>query len=319
MIAHAIHAEQADSVLTFASHCKTLRLGTRGSAMALWQARHVASLLIDIGYDAQIVEISTSGDRDLTRPLSALTSTSPFADDIETALLRGEIDIAVHCRKDLPVTLTPGLVLAAILPRSDAREALVSRTGATLIDLPHGASVATSCVRRAAQIRMLRPDIQTPWIRGPVDDRVRQVKRGDFDGAILALAGLQRLNLQNDVAEIFPIEQFVPAPAQAVLVIQVRTDDVSTREMISHLDHSPTRLATETELNFFHPFENRTDISAAAYATAGDVIQLYARLSTPSGRVLWTGSLEGVDPVAAASDAHEQAARHGVNIAEIAA
>jgi len=318
-------------------HTAKLRLGTRCSALALWQARHVAQRLRGQGVNVELAPMTTSGDRDLSKPIAELsaaspTAASPFADDLEKALRAGEIDLAVHSLKDLPIgggqcppytlptVMANDLVIAAILPRSPASESLVSRHHCPLMALPVGAVIGTSSPRRAAQVRALRPDLRVEPIRGPVDDRVQQVRAGLFDAAILATAGLLRLGLENEIAQRFELDEFLPAPGQAALAVQVRRDDLSTRAKIASLDHEPTRRATGAELDFLQPFESRDDVAVAAYAhyprTGGTVwrsqavnprntwpgvpdhatLTLHARILSIEGKILFDGVLSGDDP-----------------------
>ncbi|MCG8406334.1 MAG: hydroxymethylbilane synthase [Phycisphaerales bacterium] len=275
---------------------RVLRLGSRRSALALWQARYVAEQLLELGCNVEVVEIDTSGDRDLNRPIHELGSSAPFSDDIEQALLENEIDLAVHSLKDLAVKSPDGLTVAAVLKRGDARETLVSRENAKLIELPVGAVIGTSSPRRAAQIRRFRPDLRVAPIRGPVEDRVRQVRRGDFDAAVLAAAGLERLGLSHEAAEMFSLDEFVPAPAQAALAVQTRAGDDEILSQFKSLDHLSTRRAVTAELEFLRPFESRIDVVAAAYGTSQAVIRLHSRLLTSTGELLWDMILEGEDP-----------------------
>lgn len=284
-----------------------IRLGTRSSALALWQARHVAEKLRQLDCDIEIIEVSTSGDRDLRRPISELESSAPFADDIELALFRNDIDLAVHSLKDLSVESHDGLVIAAVLKRGDPRETLVSGRNVRLVDLPSGAVIGTSSPRRVAQIKHLRSDLRTVPIRGPVDDRVRQVRRGDFDGAVLAAAGLERLGLLHEATEFFPLNEFVPAPAQSALAVQARADSADLVRHISLLNDEATHAAVTAELEFLRPFESRGDVVAAAYAFSQDSICLHSRLLTYSGEIHCDMVLEGEDPYELAARALRQA------------
>lgn len=267
---------------------RTLRLGARGSAMALWQARHAADLLRSTGADVEIVEISTTGDRNTNDPIERLGTSNPFCDDIEAALRRGWIDLAVHSYKDVDVEdeSANGLTIAAILPRDDAREALVTPTGCTLEELPAGARIGTSSPRRRAQLLALRPDLACVPIRGPVDARIRQLDDGRFDGAILALAGLQRLGVQHRASEVFDIDRFLPAPAQGALAIQIRAGDEAMRKIVEPLDDAPTRAATDVERTLERHFARMSDAAFAAYAAIGDRIEVYAKLLSLEGESL---------------------------------
>jgi hydroxymethylbilane synthase len=280
-----------------------LRLGTRASAMAMWQAGLVARLLRAGGATIEVVELSTPGDRDRTRAIADLPGDAPFADDIEAALLGGEIDLAVHCLKDLPAASTPGLTLAAYLPRQDAREALVSRDGRRLDALAKGAVVGTSSPRRAAQVLRLRPDLRVATIRGPVEDRVAQVDAGRFDAAILAVAGLERLGLAHRASEVFSLEALLPAPGQAILVVQVRADDAAAAAIAAGLDDDATRRAAEAEWALQRAFENDRSIALGAMATCehGGEIRLVGRIVTLDGAMVWEAAAEAASPDEAAS------------------
>ncbi len=289
---------------------EVLRLGTRASALALWQAGHVAEKLRAMEVSVELIEISTHGDRDLDSPIYELGSAAPFSDEIEEALLRGEIDIAVHSLKDLPVEGRNGLVIAAVLERGDPREALVSRGNLTLAQLPPSAMVGTSSPRRAAQLKHLRPDLETAPIRGPVEDRVRQVRRGAFDAAVLAAAGLERLGLLHEAAEFFEVDHFMPAPAQAALAVQARRADREILKLIHRLEHAPSRRTVTAELEFLRPYESNLEITAAAHATVRvDEIRMHARLTAADGTMLWDAIVCGRDPIGTARLAIRQAER----------
>lgn len=288
-------AETRNDNFRLAKKTPILRVGTRSSRLALAQVEIVRQRLASIGIAIDVVELETLGDRDQRTPISGFATASPFTDDIEVALLRGNIDIAVHSLKDMPLVPTTGLGVAAILERGDARESLVTANGLRFTDLPAGAVIGTSCARRSAQIRHLRRDLRTASIRGPVDDRIRQVREGRFDAALLAIAGLQRSGLADAASEVFPISTFVPAPAQAALAIQVRVDDVRTCELTSKLDHAPTRDAVATELRVLAAFDERKDITVAAYAQLRSNLQLRVRVMRVDGRPLLETVISGRD------------------------
>jgi hydroxymethylbilane synthase len=263
---------------------RPLRLGTRTSALARWQARRVAQRLWRERFEVRLIEITTSGDRDLARPIDDLPSDSPFTDDIEAALRAYRIDLAVHSLKDMALDQPDDLVTGAILERGDPRESLVSRGGRTLAELPPGATVGTSGLRRRAQILRLRPDLHPGPMRGAVDDRVRQVREGRFDAAVLAVAGLARLGLQDEVAEIFPFETFVPAPGQGALAVQARAGDERALRAAAALDDRRARRATDAERWLQRLFEPSNEVSLAAHASAPDDVALFARLVRKDGR-----------------------------------
>ena len=190
---------------------RTLTIGSRGSALALWQARHVAARLDALGVTTRLEIIKTTGDHLQTVSLMQAGGKGLFTKEIEEALLDGVVDLAVHSLKDLPTEMPPGLVIAAIPKREDPRDAMVGRR---LDELPQGARVGTSSGRRAAQLRVLRPDLHIESIRGNVDTRIRKIKEGQYDAIVLAAAGLRRLSLEHEIAEIFSPEQICPAPGQ---------------------------------------------------------------------------------------------------------
>jgi hydroxymethylbilane synthase len=222
---------------------RQLTLGSRGSALALWQARYVAGLLKENSIETRIEIIKTSGDRLSTASLRQSGGKGLFTKEIEQALLDHSIDVAVHSLKDLPTEITPGLTIAAIPEREDPRDALV---GSTLASLKTAARVGTSSGRRAAQLRHLRADLRIELIRGNVDTRLRKLKQGQFDAVMLAAAGLRRLGFENEIAEVLSPDQMCPAPGQGALAVQTRAADVA-EEICRALDHEDSRTAVEAE------------------------------------------------------------------------
>jgi hydroxymethylbilane synthase len=231
------------------SAVRALRVGTRASQLALWQAGHVRALLAGLtgAPPVELVQIRTSGDRQADVPLWQAGGRAFFTREIDQALLGGEVDVAVHSLKDLPTQLEPGLVLAATLPRGDARDALVSRTGAALRDLPRGARIGTSSLRRRAFLARARPDATLLELRGNVPTRLERLRRGDYDAVILAAAGLERLGLKAEITEYLPPEEFPPAVSQGVIGVCARADDAPTRRWLEPLDDPNARLATNAE------------------------------------------------------------------------
>jgi len=286
---------------------RVLRLGTRGSRLALWQAEHVAARLRAQGAQVEIVEITTAGDRDQASAIAELP-VAAFADDIEAALAAGAIDLAVHSLKDMALDAPAELVVAAILPRGDVSESLVSHNDVCLSDLPAGARVGTSSWRRAAQLLAVRGDLCVETIRGAVDGRVQQVRDGAFDAAIMATAGLERLGLLDAACERLPIETFLPAPGQAALAVQVRADDEAVRALCDTLNDAATRRATQAELAFLRAFDRCDDLAAAAYATGEDELTLRARLLSRDGRRQADVTVTARDPQSAATEAIERVA-----------
>lgn len=225
-----------------------LRLGTRPSTLALRQAAIAADALRTACVPVDIVEIETAGDRDRTTPIDALADPDLFTGELERALAAGMIDVAMHSLKDLPQDADPGFALAAMLERGPVEEALVSREGRTLAELPAGAVVGTSSARRRQRVLALRPDLRVAPIRGPVDDRIRQVDEGRFDAAVLALAGLERLGLGHRASEVFHPSVFPYDAGQGVIALQVRAHDERAVSLVSRVDHRGTRRAAEAEL-----------------------------------------------------------------------
>ena len=268
-----------------------LRIGTRGSPLALAQAREVQRLLAAAQGEgapaASIHVIRTSGDRIQDRPLAESGANKGFfTKEIEEALAAGAIDLAVHSLKDMPTLLPRGLVLACWLPRADVRDAFVSLTVPSLARLPAGATVASSSLRRAAQLLHLRPDIRVRPIRGNVETRLKKLADGVADATILAIAGLQRLGLGHRVTAAIPVEEMLPAVAQGAICIEIREGDAATAECIRPLNHTPTEIATTAERAFLAGLDGscRTPIAALAEPKGADGLLFRGMLLTPDGR-----------------------------------
>ncbi len=227
---------------------RTLVIGTRGSRLALRQTELITEALRVAHPDLRLEprEIKTEGDRS-SAPLSEIGGLGVFTKAIEDALLREEIDIAVHSLKDLPADLPAGLTLAAIPARADPRDALITRDGTRLDALPSGARIGAGAGRRAAQLHALRPDLQTAEIRGNVDTRIRKVLDGEYDAAVLAVAGLERLGLLSKASQIFSIDEMLPAVGQGALAVETRAADGAAVGLTRAIDHADTRVAVEAE------------------------------------------------------------------------
>ena len=245
----------------------SLRVGTRGSRLALRQAELVGAGLRAAGEAAAVetVVIETLGDRVTGTPLARIGDKGLFTRELETALRDGRIDAAVHSLKDLPTEDPPGLRIAAVLEREDPREALVSRDGRRLADLPAGARVGTCSLRRRAQLAALRRDLSIVDLRGNVPTRIGRVESGDLDAAILARAGIVRLGLDDRISEILDAEKILPAPGQGAIAVQCRDDATAAR--FAALDHRPTRLATAAERAFLAALDGGCQTPIAALAT----------------------------------------------------
>lgn len=260
-------------------------IGARGSALSLRQVEIVVNALRSSHADVSIEvrEIKTEGDRS-SRPLSEIGGLGVFTKAIEDALLSREIDIAVHSLKDLPPALTAGLTLAAIPARADVRDALVTRGGRTLAGLPPGARIGTGSERRAAQLKAMRADIETAEIRGNVPTRIAKVDSGDYDGAVLAMAGLERLGLMARASQIFSVDEMTPAVGQGALGIEVRADDVAAIALVAAIEHADTRAAVTAERAFLARLGAGCRMPVGAHATiAGATITMRAMIGDDNG------------------------------------
>lgn len=246
---------------------KTLRIGTRGSALAMWQSRYVAGLLARNlpGMQIALVEISSLGDRVTDVPLSHVEGTGFFTASIEEALIGNDVDVAVHSYKDLPVESTPGLVVAAVPPRGPVEDVLCARHRATLTTLAPGARIGTCSARRTAQVRMMRDDLEIIPLRGNVPTRLARID-SDLDAIVLARAGLVRLTLAASISEIFTSEQMLPAPAQGAMAIQCRAADRDLVLRLSVLNHAPTRRAVDAERAMLHALGGGCSVPVGALA-----------------------------------------------------
>lgn len=225
-----------------------LRIATRGSRLAIWQAEHVAALLsLSAAVETELVRVTSSGDRDQTRPVAELQSQGLFTKEIQQAVLDGRADLAVHSLKDLPTEETPGLVLAAVPERETVADVLLSRDGLGWSQLPRGARIGTGSRRRRAQLLNLRPDFEMLELRGNVETRLQKLRDGDYDAIVLAYAGLKRLGLEDQITEILSPDVMLPAVGQGALGIEARTDDVSTQQLLARLNHAASRAAVRAE------------------------------------------------------------------------
>jgi hydroxymethylbilane synthase len=278
---------------------KTLRIGTRGSALALWQSRYVAGLLANNlpGMTIELVEISSLGDRVTDVPLSHVEGTGFFTASIEQALVAGEVDVAVHSYKDLPVDSTPGLVVAAVPQRGPVEDVLCARDGRTLMTLPAGARVGTCSARRTAQLRMMRDDLEIVALRGNVPTRVARIT-DDLDAIVLARAGLVRLSLHDAISEVFGSEQMLPAPAQGAMAIQCRASDRDLILRLSALNHEPTRRAVDAERAMLHALGGgcSVPIGALALVDRGNIHLTSGAFSLAANPAV-RGSQVGADPI----------------------
>ncbi|MDP2997441.1 MAG: hydroxymethylbilane synthase [Bryobacterales bacterium] len=282
-----------------------LIIGSRGSQLALWQARWVAARLAESGHECRIEIIRTTGDKITDVPLAKVGTKGLFTKEIEEALAAGVIDLAVHSMKDLPTALPAGLTLAAIPEREDPRDAMI---GHRLADLAEGARVGTSSLRRAAQLLALRPDLVIDPLRGNLDTRLRKVTEGQYGAIVLAAAGLNRMGWSDRIAEILPIETMCPAVGQGALAIETRDDAGAARAACAALDHAPTRIAVMAERAVLAGLGGGCQVPIGAHAVVREGrIQLRAVVVSPDGAILIRRQVEG--PAAQAESLGAQLAR----------
>jgi hydroxymethylbilane synthase len=251
-----------------------ISIGTRGSKLALWQAEYIKSLLEKFYPDLEVhlIKIKTTGDMILDVPLAQVGGKGLFVKEIEESILRNDVDIAVHSMKDVPTDFPAGLHLPAICEREDPRDAFVSKVQSpkskvqSFKDLPQGARIGTSSLRRSSQLLNIRPDLQITQLRGNLDTRMRKLDEGQFDAIILAAAGIKRLGLQDRITEILPFEVSLPAIGQGAIGIECRTDDAIINEIVGVLDHKETSIAVRAERAFLRKLEGGCQVPIAAHA-----------------------------------------------------
>ncbi len=282
---------------------ETLVIGSRGSALALWQAGWAKARLEEQhGLSARIEVIKTAGDKITDVPLGQVGgSKALFTKEIEEALVAGRVDMAVHSMKDVPTELPAGLVIAAVSEREDPRDAWISRSGAKLEDLPRGSRIGTTSLRRTCQLRILRPDLEIHPLRGNLDTRLRKLDEGQFEAIILAAAGLKRLGLESRVTEFFSLERMIPAIGQGALAIEIRQQDTRTRRLIACLDHLPTHRATIAERSLLQRLGGGCQVPIAANAVIqNNTLRLVALVASADGGRVVRGTKFG--PVVSAEE-----------------
>jgi hydroxymethylbilane synthase len=276
-----------------------LRIGTRGSPLALAQAREVRARLADAhGIDPEriaLTVIRTTGDMIRDRPLAEAGGKGLFTKEIEEALLAGTIELAVHSAKDLPTVLPAGLTIAATLAREDARDVFISRKAATLRELASGATVGTASLRRQALVKRLRPDLAVANLRGNVETRLRKLEAGEVDATLLALAGLKRLGLAQAATAILPVDEFLPAVGQGVIAIEARADDAHTLPLLAAVNHADSATALAAERAFLAVLDGscRTPIAGHATVRAGGLV-FRGLIAKPDGSAVLEARREGV-------------------------
>ncbi|HEV7919266.1 MAG TPA: hydroxymethylbilane synthase [Thermoanaerobaculia bacterium] len=276
---------------------KTIRIGTRGSALALWQANEVARLL---PVESEIVIVKTTGDKRQDVPLAAIGGKGLFIKELEEALEDGRIDLAVHSLKDVPSLIPEQFALAAFLERADPRDAWIHPAGLPLSALPPGSVIATSAPRRRAQLLARRPDLRVEPIRGNVDTRLEKVRAGNYDAMVLASAGLARLGRTDAITAFFTIEEMVPAAGQGIVALEILAANERVREAARSINHAPSETAALSERGVLQQFGTRLDCysSVAVHATVGETLIIRAFLSDYDGTRAIRATHSGPDAVA---------------------
>jgi hydroxymethylbilane synthase len=274
-----------------------IRIGSRGSQLALWQANHIAAALRSLGHSVAIEIIKTTGDAMQSVSFAAVGTKGMFTKEIEEALADGRIDVAVHSLKDLPTDLPDEFAIAAVPLRADPRDALVSLDYDSLVDLPVGSKVGTSSLRRQAQLRYRRPDLEFVEFRGNVDTRLRKLAAGQVDACVLACAGLDRLGFAVNIRERFSAEIVCPAPGQGALAIECRSSDEGTQAAITALDHAETHFAVDAERAALRALGGGCLVPIGALCEReGDAFVLRGTVAEPNGARLLRATARGIRP-----------------------
>lgn len=285
-------------------------IGTRGSKLALWQADYIEQRLREEypGLSVTQKRVTTKGDRILDVPLAKIGGKGLFTKELEEEMLSGGIDLAVHSLKDMPAKVPDGLVIAAVTKRLDPGDALVSNRFSSFEELPKGARVGTSSLRRRAQILCARPDLEMLDLRGNVNTRLRKLDEGEYDAIVLAVAGLKRLGFADRIRQVLPREMVLPAVGQGALAIETREDDKETRDMLAFLRDDDTICCTEAERSFLARVEGGCQVPVGVYATAkGDGLKVEAVIASLDGQRFYRGGVNGT---------RKDAAKLGENLAE---
>jgi hydroxymethylbilane synthase len=275
-----------------------LRIGSRGSQLALWQANYIRELLEQHGHKVEIEIIKTTGDKITDVALAQVGTKGMFTKEIEEALAENRVDLAVHSLKDLPTEIPPEFEIAAIPTRQDARDAFCSPHYNRIEDLPRRAKVGTSSLRRQAQLKALRPDLEIQALRGNVDTRLRKLEAGEYDAVILAAAGLNRLGKQECIRQVLAPRVMCPAAGQGALAIEIRKDDAEVRERVAFLDDNAARIATTCERALLNQMGGGCQVPIGAFAQMiSGRLHLEAIVARPDGTDVLRESGDGDDPV----------------------
>lgn len=275
-----------------------LRIGSRGSQLALWQANHISALLREHGHEVELEIIKTTGDKIVDVALAKVGTKGMFTKEIEEALAAGRVDLAVHSLKDLPTELAPGFEIAAITKRENPRDVFCSRKYQSIEDLPQRARVGTSSLRRQAQLKALRPDLEIHPLRGNVDTRLRKLEAGEYDAIILAAAGLNRLGKTELVKQVIPAEVMCPAAGQGALGIEIRAGDSATRQHLAFLDDAAARATTTCERALLNKLGGGCQVPIGASAEMRNgCLHLEGIVAHPDGSKVLREARDGNDPV----------------------
>jgi len=292
-----------------------LRIGSRGSQLALWQAHHIADLLRTRGHTMELEIIKTTGDKITDVALAKVGTKGMFTKEIEEALIENQVDLAVHSLKDLPTELSADFEIAAITTREDPRDVFCSVKFASIEALPQQANVGTSSLRRQAQLKALRPDLEIHPLRGNVDTRLRKLESGDYDAVVLAAAGLNRLGKTQLVRQWIPVEVMTPAAGQGALAIEVRNGDTATRAIVAFLDDAAARATTTCERALLSKLGGGCQVPIGAFAEIqGGRIRLNAVVARPDGTKVLREAHEGDDPFRLGREVGDTLLRRGGNV-----
>jgi hydroxymethylbilane synthase len=289
-----------------------LRIGSRGSQLALWQAHHISDLLRGRGHTVELEIIKTTGDKITDVALAKVGTKGMFTKEIEEALAENRVDLAVHSLKDLPTELAGDFELASITRREDARDVLCSVKFSSIEHLPQGANVGTSSLRRQAQLMAIRPDLRIHALRGNVDTRLKKLEAGEYDAIILAVAGLRRLGKTQLMKQVLPVEVMTPAAGQGALAIEIRLGDKSVREHLAFLDDAAARASTSCERALLSRLGGGCQVPIGAFAEVqGGRIYLNALVAHPNGKQVLRETGEGDDPIRLGGDVGDLLLRRG--------
>lgn len=289
-----------------------LRIGSRGSQLALWQANHISALLREKGHQVEIEIIKTTGDKITDVALAKVGTKGMFTKEIEEALAAGRVDLAVHSLKDLPTELPPGFELVAITTRENPRDVFLSVQYDDVQSLPKGARIGTSSLRRQAQLKVMRPDLVIQPLRGNVDTRVRKLEQGEYDGIILAAAGLTRLGKTQLIKQVLSEEAMCPAAGQGALGIEIRAGDSAMRDCVAFLDDAAARATTTCERALLNKLGGGCQVPIGAFAEmSGSELTLTAIVAQADGSVLLREQQRGSDPIALGEQVGETLLKRG--------